>query len=720
MKRTICIVLLALAGAWFLGAEEGMFPLSEIHKLDLKARGFAIESAELYNPKGVSLIDGIIDLDGCTASFVSADGLILTNYHCAFGAIQSLTTTENDYLRDGFYAAGPGAELPAPRYTVRLIESYRDVSREVLSVIGKKMTHAERSRAVEEKIKRLEVDVEKANPGRRAEVAEMFRGKTYVLFIYNYIKDVRLVYAPPRAIGEFGGEADNWMWPRHTGDFAFMRAYVAPDGSNADYAPQNVPFRPRKHLPIAAAGVQAGDFVFALGYPGSTHRHKSSHYLAFEEEVRLPFIVDLFRWIIDVKEKMSAGDRATAIKLSSSLKGLWNTLTRSLGQLKGLKDLRLADKRRGDEAALQRFIAADPVRRRKYGSLLGDLGSAYADMRVRAPRDMVLVNLVSSRTSTLLGNAFRICEASFERGKADTQREEAYMDRNFNMTEKRMTMALRDYYKPAEKAVLKEMLRRAAALPSGRAIAAVKALAGDGDPDKAIDAFLEKAFAATRLKDPQTVSAWLRKPAAELKALDDPFITLAFALYPDYREMKEAEKREKGILDPLLAQLVDVKSEFLGKDFIPDANGTLRLTYGRVRGYSPADAVLMEPFTTLGGMVEKNAAHPGSADYAAPQKLRDLAAARDHGAYAHPELGDVPVAMLYDMDTTGGNSGSPVFNARGELVGLNFDRVYEATINDFAWDKSYSRSIGVDVRFILWSLAKFSNATRLLTEMGVK
>ncbi len=295
---------------------------------------------------------------------------------------------------------------------MRLIESYRDVSREVLSVIGSKMTHAQRSRAVEERIKRLEVDVEKANPGRRAEVAEMFRGKTYVLFVYNYIKDVRLVYAPPRAIGEFGGEADNWMWPRHTGDFAFMRAYVAPDGSNADYAPQNVPFRPRKHLQVAAAGVKAGDFVFALGYPGSTHRHKSSHYLAFEEEVRLPFVVDLFRWIIDVKEKMSAGDRATAIKLSSSLKGLWNTLTRSLGQLKGLKDLRLADKRRADEAELQRFIAADPARRRKYGSLLGDLGRAYADMTARAPRDMVLANLVSSRTSTLLGNAFRICEAS--------------------------------------------------------------------------------------------------------------------------------------------------------------------------------------------------------------------------------------------------------------------------------------------------------------------
>ncbi len=720
MKRIVCLALTAWIFAFLLGAEEGMFPLSEIHKLDLKARGFAIEPAELYNPNGISLIDGIIDLDGCTASFVSADGLILTNYHCAFGAIQALTTPESDYLQNGFYAAERCAELPAKRYSVRLITSYRDVSRQVLSVLNKNMSHAQRSRAIDEKMKRLVVAVEKGHPGKRAEVAEMFRGKTYVLFIYDYIKDVRLVYAPPRSIGEFGGEADNWMWPRHTGDFAFLRAYVAPDGRNADFAPQNVPFRPKRHLQIAATGVGSGDFAFALGYPGSTHRHKSSHYLAYEEEVRLPFISELYRWIIDRKEKMSASDRATAIKLSSSLKGLWNTLTRSLGQLKGLKDLQLADARRRDEEALQRFIEADPVRRRKYGALLDGLARAYADKTARSRRDMALTYLLSSRISTLMGNAFTICEAAHERVKEDTQREEAYMERNFELTAKRMTMALRDYYEPAEKVVLAEMLRRAAALPAGQEITAVKTLVGDKEPDKAIAAFLEKAFAATSLKDPDTVNAWLKKPLAALKALDDPFMVLAFALYPDQRLMKDAEKRDKGILDPLLAQLVDAKREFMGRDFIPDANGTLRLTYGRVRGYSPADAVTMEPFTTLSGLLEKNAAHPGQADYSVPQKFLELAAARDLGRYAHPQLDDVPVAMLYDMDTTGGNSGSPVFNARGELIGLNFDRVYEATINDFAWDESYSRSIGVDIRFILWSLDKFSGAERLLAEMGIQ
>lgn len=720
MKHILTVIVMMIGLAIPLACEEGMFPLSEIHKLDLKARGFELAPAELYNPSGVSLVDGIINLGGCTASFISPDGLILTNYHCAFGAVQSLTSTENDYLRDGFYAAAAENELPARRYTARLIESYRDVSREVLAVVKKSMGHAERSKAIEERMKSLEVQAEKARPGRRAEVAEMFRGKTYVLFIYANIKDVRLVYAPPRAIGEFGGEVDNWAWPRHTGDFALMRAYVAPDGSFADYAAENVPYRPKKHFQVSAAGVDEGDFVFALGYPGSTHRHKSSHYLAYQEDIFLPFTIELGRWIIELKEKLSLESRDTAIKLASSLQGLWNGVKRGEGQLKGLRNLGLAERRRRQEAELQKFIAADKGRARKYGTLFARLDSAYADLRRRARRDLILANLVSGRVSTLLGNAFRICVASYERAKPDVRREEAFMDRNIERTERMMTMALRDYHEPAEKAVLRYMLGRAAALPADEAVPAVQALLASDDAGKSLDDFVAKALAATKLKDPAVVSAWLKAPQAELQAQDDPFLRLAFALYPDYSRMQEAEKRDKGILDPLLAQLVDAKRELQGTEFVPDANSTLRLTYGRVRPYSPADAVQMQPFTTLRGIVEKTVAHRGAEDFSAPQRLIDLAAAADHGAYAHPRLQDVPVAMLYDMDTTGGNSGSPVFNARGQLIGLNFDRVYEATINDFAWDQSYSRSIGVDARFILWSLDKFSQARRLLEEMGIK
>ncbi len=722
MKQNVCLFLLitlffVLAP---LSAEEGMLPLSELHKLDLKTKGFLIDSEELYNPNGISLIDGIINLGGCTASFVSPDGLILTNYHCAFGAVQAVTTTEKDYMKDGFFAPDRSKEIPAKRYTVRLIESYKDVSETVLAAVRKNMTHTQRTKAIDKKKKSIVVAIEKKNPGKRAEVAEMFRGKTYVLFIYKYIKDVRLVYAPPRSIGEFGGEEDNWMWPRHTGDFAFMRAYVAPDGSSTEYSPDNVPFHPKKYLEVDPEGVDNEDFAFILGYPGSTHRHKSSCHLAYEEEVRMPYVIELYGWIIKLKEKMSEKNRAIAIKLSSALKGMWNTMKNYKGKLKGLKNLKLVQRRKDNEKKLRTFIDSNPNLQKKYGSLLDDFTNLYKEKRKNAQHNSTVNFLVNTRTTTIMGAAFIAYEASIERKKKDTERERKYMNRNFDRTKRRLSMSFRNYYEPAEKAVLKELLTRAAALEGEYAIPAVSDIVKDKNSGEAIDAFLEKAFKETKLKNAKAVMPLFKKNTRELDTMNDPFIVLARAIYPTYKKKKEAEKKEKGILDPLLAKLVDVKQQFIGKDFIPDANSTLRLTYGKIRGYYPRDAVYMNPLTTLGGVVEKYMAHKGNHPFDAPQKLLDLSKAKEHGRFAHPQLKDVPVAMLYNMDTTGGNSGSPVLNAKGQLIGLNFDRVYEATINDFAWDESYSRSIGVDIRYILWFLEKFSGANHLLKEMGVE
>ncbi|MDQ1355419.1 MAG: Dipeptidyl-peptidase, partial [Acidobacteriota bacterium] len=497
------------------------------------------------------------------------------------------------------------------------------------------------------------------------------------------------------------------------------RAYVAPDGSTANYASANIPFHPKKYLCVAPEGVQAEDFVFILGYPGTTRRHNTSHFLAYEEEVRMPFVVDLYDWIIKLKEKMSKLDRGTAIKLSASLKGLWNNVTRSRGQLKGLKNLHLAEKRLEKEKVLQEFIVSDPTRQKKYGKLLDNIKAVYDEKRSNSGFNMTVEYLVSSRISTMMGTAFKIYLAACERQKKDTEREEDYMDRNFERTVKRVELELRNYYEPADKAVFKEMLTRATRLKGEQQIPAVQGIIENNEPEKAIDAFIEKAYKETKLNDPAVVTGLFKKSERELQAETDPFIVLARGLYPSFRKMKDAEKREKGILDPLLAQLIDVKKEFIGKDFIPDANSTFRLTFGRVRGYSPADAVRMTPFTTLAGVVEKHNAHHGQEPFTAPQKLIDLLNAKDFGQFKHPGLGDVPVAMLYNADTTGGNSGSPVLNAKGQIVGLNFDRVFEATINDYAWDESYSRSIGVDIRYILWSLEKFSAVDYLLKEMGV-
>jgi hypothetical protein len=694
--------------------DEGMYPMSEIQKLNLQARGLELETSELFNPDGISLIDGICNVGGCSGSFVSSEGLILTNHHCAYRAIQAASTKENDYLQNGFLAQNRSEEIHAKGYTVRITESYHDVSKKVLSVVKDKMDLAERTKAIEKKIKEIVKKEEKKHPGKRAEVSEMFTGKTYVLFLYTYLKDIRLVYAPPRSIGNFGGEADNWMWPRHTGDFSFMRAYVAPDGSPAEYSEENVPFHPRRVIKVAPEGVDEEDFVFILGYPGRTYRHRTSHYLAYEEDIRMPYIVDLYQWQINVMEKMGEGDRTIALKHLSRIKGLSNTMKNYRGKLKGLKRLRLVDRKQEEEKTLQHFIEVEPRRKEKYENLLEEIGQVYQRMRDRADYELVLDYLVPS--SNMLNFAYTVYEASIELRKKDVERESAFMDRNYPRTRERLLMTLKDYYEPTDKILLKKMLIRATKLTKDKSTPAVQEMVRDRDPEEAIDTFIARAYAASKLNDENVLKEALTKSPKAVKKMEDPFIKLAIALYPTYQELKETRRARRGALDQLYAQLTDVKKSFLSTDFIPDANRTLRLTYGYIRGYRPSDGVYYHPITTVNGVIEKTT---GQEPFDTPQNLIDLIESRDFGRFEHHKLKSVPTAILYNMDTTGGNSGSPVLNARGELVGINFDRAYEATINDFAWSEDYSRSIAVDIRYVLWITQKFGGAEHLLKEMGI-
>lgn len=694
-------------------ADEGMWPMSEIHRLDLGSKGLEISPDEIFNPKGLSLVDAVVQV-GATGSFVSPEGLIITNHHVAYGAVQAASTKEKDYIKHGFLARNRLEEIQARGRTGRISESYRDVSQEVLSVVRERMSSAARTKAIEKKIKEIVAETEKKHPGKRAEVAEMFSGKSYVLFIYTYLKDIRIVYVPPRSIGEFGGEEDNWMWPRHTGDFAFMRAYVAPDGSPAEYSPENIPFRPKKYLKIAPEGTEEGDFVFLLGYPGRTYRHQTSHFLAFEEEVKMPYVADWYAWQISVMEKMGEKDRAVAIKHLSRIKGLSNTMKNYRGKLKGMKRLYLVERKRQEEKALQNFIQSDEKLRSEYGDVLEKIGRIYAKMQEQAEYEIILNYLRSSVDMTNFG--YTAYEAAKELQKKDLERESPYMDRNFPQTKQRLQLSLRNYYEPTDKVILKEMLRRAINLPENQRIQAIDNIIQGSGPEKAIDEFIEKVYKETRLDDDQFMMEALKKSPQELKKLKDPFVDLAEALYPTYQKLKETQKTRKGELDKFYSKLIDVKKKFLKKDFIPDANRTLRLTFGRIRGYKPADAVCYRPITTLNGVIEKNT---GKEPFDAPAELIELFKARDFGRFEHPKLKSVPVCILYDTDTTGGNSGSPVLNARGELVGINFDRAYEATINDFAWSEDYSRSIAVDIRYVLWVTQKFGGVDYLLKEMGV-
>lgn len=695
-----------------LPADEGMWPLSELQRLNLQEKGLRMDPGLIYDPSKQSLLYAVVEV-GATGSFISPDGLIITNHHVAFGSVVAASTPEKDYLKNGFLARTRAEEIPAAGRTARITESFQDVSARVLSAIKKNMSYADRTRAIEQQIKKIVAEAEQANPGKRAEVAEMFPGKTYWLFLYTVLRDIRLVYVPPLAIGNFGGEDDNWMWPRHTGDFTLMRAYVAPDGKPAEYSEKNVPYQPRTYLKVNPRGAREGDFVFLLGYPGRTYRHLPASYIAYEQNVRMPAVADWYEWQINLMEEMSKASREVALKHDSRIKGLANTMKNYRGKLAGLRRLNYLAQKRQEEAALQEFIQADPGRRAAYGQVLPGLEKIYGDMGLEYPRVFVLENL--RRSVILFQNAMTVLEAAIERQKPDLERNAAYMDRNFNQTRQRLALGLRtNFYLPTDIAIFKELLKRALDLPEARKIEALSRLApAGGNLDEAVN----NLFKSTRMADSDFIrSLWDKKPE-EISRVDDAMLRLARDLYPEYKKIEENNRARKGQMDELQARLVDIRQEFLGKQFIPDANGTLRLTYGRVEGYEPRDAVYYRPFTTVRGIMEKTT---GQEPFNTPPQLLQLISQKNFGRFVNPDLDTIPVCLLYSTDTTGGNSGSPIIDADGRLVGVNFDRAWEATINDFTWSQRFSRSIGVDIRYVLWILQDLAGAGHLLEEIGIK
>jgi hypothetical protein len=692
-------------------ADDGMYPMSELPRLNLAEKGIELTADQLFNPNQVSLVDGICRVNGCTGSFVSASGLIITNHHCAFDAIQKASTANNDLLTNGFSAATREQEISAPDYQVRITENYRDVSEDVLKAVTEGMSFLERTKAIDKRRKELEVAAEKENPGLRAEVAEMFAGKTYVLFLYTYLKDVRLVFAPPASVGNFGGEVDNWEWPRHTGDFSFMRAYTAPDGSSATFSKDNIPYQPKRFIQVAPEGVDENDAVFLLGYPGRTARHKTASFLQFEQDIRLPLTVDLYNWQIHEMETAGANDRTVAIKHASRMKSLANVEKRSRGQLLGLRRAGIVATRQAREAELQAYIESEPARKAKYGLLLKDIETVYAEMSAAGPLEIHLLQLRQACRAAAFG--YFVYDSAMERAKSDLDREAPYMDRNFAQSMQEVKVAMSDWHSPTDQLMLAEMLERLSQIPEAQKLEPLQQLLADAS---SLPKVAQGLIEGTRLGDVAFVEECLSKSPTELQQTDDPLLRLIIQLHPEYLKLRDTDKAREGRLGQLYGSLIEVKQQFLATSFIPDANATLRFTCGRVRAYSPADAVIRTPISTLRGVIEKTT---GVDPFITPEAVLQKYKAGEFGRFVHPRLGQVPVAILYDTDTTGGNSGSPVLNSRGQLVGVNFDRCFEATINDFAWNQDYSRSIGVDIRYVLWITGTVYEAGHLLSEMGL-
>ena len=599
--------------------EEGMYPISELSKLNLKAKGLKLDPAQIYNPKGTSLIEGIVQLGGCTGSFVSAEGLVITNHHCVFGAVQAASTVENDYLTNGFLAKTRPDEIRARGLTARITEEIRDVTREVMGSVKEGMDPVARAKAIEGRISELTKQAQKDLPGKSISVSEMLAGKSYVMFISTTLRDIRLAYVPPRSIGEFGGEDDNWVWPRHTGDFSFVRAYAGPEGKPAEYAADNVPYRPKRFLKVNPAGVNEEDFVFILGYPGRTYRHQTSHYLAYEENYRMPFVADLNDWQIRTMEELGRSNRAIALKFDSRIKGLANTMKNYRGKLAGMKRLHLVAIKREEEVALQKFIDADPQRKIVCGTVLEQVGRIYTEMSSQAQFDLVLDNLPT--VSILLRLGSTVYEAAGEMAKPNDERAAAYRDAALATTKKASSSNFANYHEPAERLFFKKMISLAASLPGNQRIGVIDDVLGRDYSEPNISRYVDDAFSKTTLKTAEGLADAIGKTAAEIAKLNDPFVSLARDLAPLQQKLRDVRQRRSAELSKLAALLIDVKQQFLQKNFIPDANSTLRFTYGHIRGYSPADASFLAPITTLAGVMEKTR---DEYPYDTPQIVREL------------------------------------------------------------------------------------------------
>jgi hypothetical protein len=718
-KKLFFTCALITLGAFQFSAiapEEGMFPLSEIQKVDLKKAGLKIDQKEVYNPNGLSLIDALVNVGGCTGSFLSDAGLIITNHHCAFESVQLASTPENDYLTNGFVAKTMEQEIPAKNLTCKITDSYEDVSDKILSSVKDVNDPVERINAINKKIAEIIKEEQAKDASIKPEISEMFIGRTYVLFRYKIIKDVRLVYIPQRAIGEFGGESDNWVWPRHTGDFSFLRAYLAKDGSAATYSKENVPYKPKKFLKVNPNGANDGDFVFILGYPGRTFRNYPAKYVEYQEKFQLPYISSLYEWQNDQMAQTSV-NKELELKQASRIKRKANVLKNYKGKIKGLSGIQLVNQKYAQEKELQKFIDADQNLKTQYGSLMNNIEMVYNEIFADAKKYLVMDQLIPSSNALSAANIMLQMRKKIEAAKVEEQ-EKVYKEQS-SAAKKQINALYDTYVLETEKRLLKRALLDGLNLPVAEQYNVIPAYSYTKykNHDAFVNKYVDQLFAKTKFNTEKYLSDVLDLPLKNFMELKDAMLDLAVNAAAEVDKKNAIQKVRNGKLNKLLADFVNVSILFKKTDFIPDANSTLRLTYGHVKGYTPVDATYMKPTTTLTGLIEKGTKE---GDYYLPDYIRELYKKKDFGPWLTKDKTDVPLAFLYDMDTTGGNSGSPIMDENGNLVGVNFDRAFEATINDFAWNESYSRSIGCDIRYVLWVAQKVDKADNVIKELGLK
>ncbi|MDO5509606.1 MAG: S46 family peptidase [Weeksellaceae bacterium] len=716
MKKLLYTLAFVFAGV-FTYADEGMWLMTFIERLkytDWQKQGLKLTPEEIYSVNNASLKDAIVSFGGyCTGEMISDQGLLLTNHHCGYGVISELSSVENDYLENGYWAQTKNEELPAEGLYVRYLVRMDDVTDRILQKLNANMTEAQRSEAIQK-----ESDViqrENAEDGKYVvQVRSFFGGNEFYYFVYQDYKDVRLVGTPPNAIGKYGGDTDNWEWPRHTGDFALFRVYADASGNPAEYSASNVPYRPKHSLPVKTGGIKAGDFAMTIGYPGNTERYLPSFGIKQAVEVEYPAWIESAKIAMDAMKKHMDKNEKVRIDYASRYSQLANYWKNRIGMTEALGKLRTADKKVQYETDFQRWADANPQRKAKYGKVIQNLRDYYSGTnewnrnRTYIVRGFLRGSQLAARPYSY-GNAFdQLAERTGEQRTELQNRILADIDETYSKM-----------HIPAERDILVDLLNGYVKhIPADQQVAEIKRIQQQYNGNFA--RFVDEAIATSVFTDRNRLrNAFNNNQAQEVK--NDPLYKLSEALISNFRAESDQLKAQRDSYSKNYRLFIDgLRQTYPDRIFFPDANSTMRLSTGKVIGLPenpdrPSDHAENYYTTLQGGMLKYQ---PGDEEFHHPLELIRLYNTKDYGPYAN-EKGQLPVNFLTDNDITGGNSGSPVISGKGELIGLAFDGNWEAMSGDIEFEHNLQRTINVDVRYILFIIDKFAGAKHLIDEMNL-